>query len=197
MGMNLKIYCILCSVLLIGLYMTAFTQKPPLFILYLGFASLAFSISTFLLLTQVLLKFLPGGFRKLQEQKITSYRLILFLSALILVFAVRLFNHSIPSDTPYLLRVLAWTGILGFTFFLSWTLLKRNGVKVILSAIAVFALFFFAVVTWASNYQGGRFEINSGGACCPPLPNLGSGGCEEGRSYAVRQTTILCRSESF
>ncbi|HWP92427.1 MAG TPA: arylsulfotransferase family protein [Thermodesulfobacteriota bacterium] len=130
---------IICYI--IGLYVIGFMNTPFLFILFFAIATFCLLITFFLLLTDLFWEILPPDKAGVYGNDKWTYRVYILAYLIFFLIAGWTINHYfLPYNKFHPVSLLGNAGILLFSAFLGWNLLKPNG-KSILIGTASFILF--------------------------------------------------------
>jgi len=132
-----------------------FIGSPFLFIVFLPvaflylFATALFVI--FLLVTNLIWKFLPLDIRKTYEKRKLHYRAIILACFIFFFLCGWAINHYFLPDKFHTVSLVGNAGILLFAIFLGWNLIKQNKKRILFMGTAVFILFISLLTVVMTN----------------------------------------------
>ena len=149
-ALRTKTYLLICIILIGCLYLIAFTGILPLFLVYVAAAYFVFVGITFVYLGGLLLKFLPAHLAELHSRRQLRYFILLLVPVVVFVLSNILFQSFAPQQRG-ILRVFSLTGILSFSAFVLWSLLRGLKPKNLVIGAILFLTYLTIVSGWAST----------------------------------------------
>jgi len=165
--MDTKITLIALILLIITGYTIAFIGSPLFFIVYMYLSLMTVFFVLFSLAANIILMIIPKDIREEYRQRKITFKLTVLVSYLVFLFFVCGINHIFFLGASPLTRLFGNAGVLIFTIFLGWVILRRAGRVLALSGILVFIVF----VSIVSNVNISGFE-DSGPSSVESLRSL-------------------------
>ncbi|HLE64113.1 MAG TPA: hypothetical protein VI750_13270, partial [Pyrinomonadaceae bacterium] len=158
-ALRTKTYLLICIILIGCLYLIAFTGILPLFLVYVAAAYFVFVGITFVYLGGLLLKFLPAHLAELHSRRQLRYFILLLVPVVVFVLSNILFQSFAPQQRG-ILRVFSLTGILSFSAFVLWSLLRGLKPKNLVIGAILFLTYLTIVSGWASTKKKTTEELS-------------------------------------
>lgn len=148
--MKLKTIVSILSITLIMGYILGFIGNPFLFVIY--FSVVAFGgmfLVIFYFAPNLVWKWLPSNTKKVNQYNKKRIKVIILVCFIFLFLGGWVINSCCLSELPHLSILIGNAGILFFTIFLGWSLVKLKKDRTIAASTAVFILF-IAFLTFVS-----------------------------------------------
>ncbi len=151
-ALKTKTYVLACAILVGCLYLTAFTGITILFLAYWITAYVLFVVITFIYIGSLLLNFLPAPLRELHGRRQLRYFVFLLVPVLVFVLAT-MFSRSVAPDQQGITRLFGLTGILTFSVFVLWSLIRGTKPMILVIVTILFSIYLIFVTEWASTMK--------------------------------------------
>lgn len=141
------------SFLIITGYMFAVIGNAYFFVLYIHFAFVAASVTILISISNLLVNSI---LKKRKESLIVSKGVInvtIVFVFLFLMYAGRAINHYLLSNLTSFFKLLGNIGILLFSVFFTWILIKRKKAKIVALETTIFLVFLFLLSSFSSKTE--------------------------------------------